>query len=236
MPMLFERAPNFEGLPQTGFEVFSIENREARRAAMIQAFHPALKILGEDLLARLEPADDEHEPVAAPLHAHLPRLDWPRGYQPFCTWLALSREAHGYQAGPQLNVGVHVDHVAVRLGWDASSDRFGRFEFLCRRGDLGQALVRIAADEELQFRVYASAPWPEGSRLVFESAAEIDRSFEEVKRRGVWWELGRRYDLPQRMALVASPRLGVESAHLFELLLPIYDRIVGEHHERPDPG
>ena len=28
-----------------------------------------------------------------------------------CTWLALSREAHGYQAGPQLNVGVHADHV-----------------------------------------------------------------------------------------------------------------------------
>ena len=65
------------------------------------------------------------------LHAHLPRLDWPRDYQPFCTWLALSHHGQGYLAGPQLNGGVHSSYVAVRLGWDTSQAPFGRFEFLC---------------------------------------------------------------------------------------------------------
>ncbi len=158
-------------------------------------------------------------------------MDWPRGYQPFCTWLAVSREAHGYQTGPQLNVGVHADHVAVRLGWDTSSDFFGRFEFLCRRGDLGRELVRIAAEMDLQFRVYASAPWPEGSHRVFESANDLDGSFLQVSRRGVWWELGRRYELADSKEVICTERLGIEAVQIFEILLPVCDRIVGEHHD-----
>ena len=106
--LLFEPPLRFEGLPAEGFRVFAIQDREERRRAIINAFHPALHELAEDLLERLGPS------AAAPLHAHLPRLDWPRGYQPFGTWLALSREVQGYQAGPQLNVGIHADHVALR--------------------------------------------------------------------------------------------------------------------------
>jgi hypothetical protein len=229
LPLLFEQSPRFEGLPLAGFEVFSIENRELRRQSIIDAFHPALKTLGEDLVARLEPPD-ETPPPQMPLHVHLPRLDWPRGYQPFCTWLALSREPHGYQAGPQLNVGVHADHVAIRLGWDTHSDRFGRFEFLSRRGDLGARLVALAAEQGLRFRVYASAPWPEGSQRVFESPSDLPGSFDEVLRRGVWWELGRRYELPQAEPIVCSERLAFEAIRIFETLLPVYDRIVGQHH------
>jgi hypothetical protein len=230
LPLLFGQSPRFEGLPASGFAVFAVEDREARRQAIIDAFHPALKTLGEDLRAALDPPDDDRESSANPLHVHLPRLDWPRGYQPFCTWLALSREPHGYQSGPQLNVGVHADHVAVRLGWDTGSDRFGRFEFLCRRGDLGDELKRVAAGESLHFRVFASAPWPEGSRRVFESSDGLDESFREVARRGVWWEIGSRYEVPLALPLICSSGLGTETARIFRALLPIYDRIVGEHH------
>jgi hypothetical protein len=235
VPLLFEQPPRFEGLPASGFDAFSIEHRESRRRAIIDAFHPPLKLLGEDLIARLEPRGEVTEPPASPFHLHLPRLDWPRGYEPFCTWLAISREAHGYQAGPQLNVGVHRDYVAVRLGWDVSSDRFGRFEFLCRRGDLGGELADRASDLDLRFRVYATAPLPEGSRCVFASADDVDGSFRRLEHGGVWWELGRRYDLPDTTEIVCTPRLIEEARRIFGGLLPLYDRIVGEHHERSDP-
>jgi len=221
--VLFEPPPRFSGLPEPGFQVFSIEDRDARREAIVEAFHPALRDLGEDLCARL--VRSEHE--ERPLHVHLPRLDWPRGYQPFCTWLALSRESHGYQAGPQLNVGVHFDHVAVRLAWDVAADGFGRFEFLCRRGNLSDELRGLASAERLQFRVYAAAPWPVGSRCVFESDDDIDGSFGASNRRGVWWELGRRFELPADAAIVHGRELGTEALRIFRAVLPTYDRITG---------
>ena len=148
--MLFDTGPKFEGLPERGFGLFAKSDREKRRRAIIETIHPALAALGKDLVAVLSPE------AVAPLHAHLPRLDWPREYEPFCTWLALSREVQGYQSGAQLNLGVHSDHVTLRLGWDVSADGFGRFEFLCRLGGIGKQLVDVAADAGLQFRVFAA--------------------------------------------------------------------------------
>jgi len=212
--------------------VFAIEDREARRRAIIETFHPALAALGQDLLDQLAP--DSETPEEHPLHVHLPRLAWPRGYEPFATWMALSRDAHGYQAGPQLNVGVHADHVAVRLGWDTASSFFGRFEFLSRHGDLGRGLLDAAVALGLHFRVYAAAPWPRGSRMVFESVGDIPGSFDEVRQRGVWWELGRRYSLSEALPVITSAELGVQAARIFTALLPLYDRIVGEHHDESE--
>jgi len=217
--MLFEQARRFEGLPEHGFPAFELPRREERRRAIIDTFHPALKDLAEDLLVRLNSRAEQE------LRAHLPRLDWPPEYQPFCTWLALSREGHGYQAGPQLNLGVHADHVAVRLGWDTQSDAFGRFEFLCRRGHHGESLLEVARGEGLAFRVYAAAAWPQGSICVFESADDVTGSFDEVARRGVWWELGRRYDLPESLPQVCSAAFGIDVERIFAALLPLYDRL-----------
>jgi hypothetical protein len=218
---LFESENRFRGLPREGFEVFSIPGVDERRAAIIQTFHPQLGLLGEDLLERLNPEASE------PLHAHLPRLDWPRDYQPFCTWLALSRDSHGYQTQAQLNVGVHADQVTVRLGWDTSAESFGRFEFLARHGDVGRELVRLAGESRLAFRVFAAAPWPRGSEMVFESSDDLAGSFDEVQRHGVWWELGRRHELPEELDLVCSPDLGREAGALLAALLPVYERIAG---------
>jgi len=219
--VLFETERRFRGLPRGGFEVFSIPGVDERRTAIIETFHPQLALLGEDLLERLGPVATE------PLHAHLPRLDWPRGYQPFCTWLALSRDSHGYQTNAQLNVGVHADQVTVRLGWDASAGTFGRFEFLARHGEVGRDLVRVAREADLEFRVFAAAPWPRGSDKVFESRDDIAGSFDEVRRHGVWWELGRSHDLPAGLDHVCSPDLGREAAELLTVLLPVYERIDG---------
>ncbi|HEX5043379.1 MAG TPA: DUF1054 family protein [Candidatus Polarisedimenticolaceae bacterium] len=215
---LFRPAARFQGLPAHGFGAFEVRDREERRQAIVEAFHPGLKLLGEDLLERLgDPA----------LHAHLPRLDWPKGYQPFCTWLALSRQAHGYQGHAQLNVGVHRDHVGLRLGWDASADLFGRFEFLCRHGHLGDAMADLAEAEAFVFRVYAAAPWPEGSRLVFASPSDWRGAFDEVRRRGVWFELGIRLELPADLERVTRPDLGEEAGRVFTALLPLHARITG---------
>jgi hypothetical protein len=217
--MLLPPPPKFPGLRLADFEVFAIREREPRRRAIIEAFHPALKLLADDLLLVL------NEPPAPTFHAHVPRLDWPKGYVPFCTWLALSRLPHGYQAGPQLNVGVHADFVAARLAWDTSADAFGRFEFRCRVGKLGEALAETAASAGLSFRVYTAAPWPVGSRCVFESETDWDEAFVEAARRGVWWELGRRWDLPSSIDLVATPAWSGAVADVLLALRPLYDRI-----------
>jgi hypothetical protein len=219
--MLFRPAPRFRGLPAEAFEAFSIPDREERRRAIVAGFHPALGQLGEDLLEVLSPL------TPRPLHTHLPRLDWPAGYQPFCTWLAISHEAHGYQSAPQLNVGVHRDHVAVRLGWDTGAPGFGRFEFLCRHGGVGERLVEVAREQGLGFRVYAAEPWPQGSRRVFESASDWQGALAEVRRRGVWWELGLRFDLPGATELVTGGRLEDEASRVFASLMPHLDRIEG---------
>jgi len=217
--MLLRPPPRFPGFRRADFDLFTIRGRDERRHAIIDALHPALKLLAGDL----RPLVDTNP--ASPFHAHLPRLDWPKGYEPFCTWLALSRMPHGYQAGPQLNVGIHVDHVAARLAWDTAADAFGRFEFRCRIGGLGTVLEETAAASQLTFRVYAAAPWPEGSRLVFESPADWDGAFTEVARRGVWWELGKRWDLPGAFDLVTTPTWSGEVGDVFEALAPVYAKI-----------
>ena len=220
--MLFQPGARFPGLPRESFEVFAVWDHEQRRREIVEVLHPPLDLLAQDLLERLNPSASE------PLHSHLPRLDWPRGYRPFCTWLALSRESHGYQAGAQLNVGVHPDHVSLRLGWDTSADAFGRFEFLARHGELGQSLASVAAERKLAFRVFAAAPWPQGSTCVFDSSTALRESFDEVARRGVWWEVGRRHEVPAELDFVSSPELGREAVELFEALLPVYERIAGQ--------
>jgi hypothetical protein len=217
--MLLPPPPKFPGFKREDFDVFAIRDREARRRAIIAAFHPGLKSLADDALLLL------NEAPGSVFHAHVPRLDWPKGYVSFCTWLALSRLPHGYQAGPQLNVGIHADFVAARLAWDTSADAFGRFEFRCRVAKLGDTLAETAASAGLSFRVYAAAPWPDGSRCVFISPTDWDEAFAEVARRGVWWELGRRWDLPGSFELVGSSAWSGAVTEVLLALRPLYDLI-----------
>ncbi len=217
--MLFDPEPRFYGLPEEGFELFGIRDRDTRRLRILERIHPALERLGDDLVEVL------NRRSGGSYHVHLPRLDWPKGYQPFCTWVAISHRTQGYQSGAQLNVGVHADHVSVRLGWDTSAAAFGRFEFLCRLGGLDRSLRQIAVEHGLHFRVYASEKWPVGSKLVFESQTDVARTFPEVHRRGVWWEIGRRYDLPVCRDIVTTPLLGREAAEVLSAVLPVYERV-----------
>ena len=69
-------------------------------------------------------------------------------------------------------------------------------------------------------RVLASAPWPRGSDCVFESATDLRGSLDEIARRGVWWEVGRHYVLPDALPLVCSPELGEEAARIFRARAP----------------
>ena len=216
-----EAGSRFEGLPLTRLDIFEIPDVDLRRQAIIDVFHPPLLLLGHDLVPRLEPLAETE------LHVFQPRLNWPKSYKPFCTWMAISREKQGYQACGQLNVGVHRDYVAVRLGWDASVPSYGRFQFLCRYRGIGDLLRSTAEERDLQFRVYAAAPWPLGSELVYVSKSDLDGAFADVRRHGVWFEIGRRYDLPLHQGLVSSPEFGDQVAEVFESLMPVYLRAAG---------
>ncbi|MDX1390180.1 MAG: hypothetical protein R3344_13385, partial [Acidobacteriota bacterium] len=125
------------------------------------------------------------------------------------------------------NVGVHTDHIAIRLGWDTQAATFGRFEFLCRHGGVGDALASLAAEHGLRLAVFAAAPWPRGSTRVFESANDWEAAFAEVARRGVWFELGVHRDLPADLEWATSPAMGAEALRVFDALLPMYDRLAG---------
>ena len=214
--MLLRPPPRFPGFPPEAFEVFSIADREERRQAILAAFHPGLRLLAEDVLSALG------EGEAAGLHVHLPQLNWPKGYAPFCTWMSLSRLPHGYLAGPQLGVGIHADHVSARLGWDVSADAFGRFEFRCLHGGLDREILAAAAAHDLAVRVHAAAPWPEGSRLVFGTTNDLAASFREVHRRGVFWELGRRWEIPASLPRVAGPTWSEEVRDVLAGLAPLH--------------
>ncbi len=216
-----EAEHRFEGLPLERLDIFDIPDVDIRRQAIIDVFHPPLELLGNDLIPRLETLAETE------LHIFQPRLNWPRSYKPFCTWMAISREKQGYQACGQLNVGMHRDYVAVRLGWDTSVPSFGRFEFLCRYRGIGDLLRSTAAEHDLQFRVYTAAPWPVGSELVYVSRTDLAGAFADVRRHGVWFEIGRRYDLPLHEKLVASPAFGGHVAQVFESLMPVYLRAAG---------
>src|SRR5262245_37246167 len=215
--MLLRPPPRFPGLAREAFSAFSVPDREQRRRAIVASFHPALTLLAGDVLAALDPAESDG------FHVHLPQLNWPKGYEPFCTWVTLSRQAHGYQAGPQLGVAVHADHVSARLGWDTGASAFGRFEFRCRHGGLGGPLLEVAGAAGLRLRVYAAAPWPAGSRLVFDSATDLSGSFLEAGRRGVFWEVGRRWELAASMERIADPAWSEEVRDVLLALLPLYE-------------
>ena len=207
-------AGGFEGLPIEGFSCFGIPEAEKRRKAIIETFHAPLERLSEDLLPALKSA------AGCELYAHLPRLNWPAGYRPFCTWLAISTRAQGYQMASQLNFGIHHDYVAARLSWDVRQDAFGRFEFLCRLGRAGRRLLQTIGEENLKIRVYAAAPWPEGSREVFVATEDLAGSFEAVRRNGVWWEIGLKLPLKENSKTIGSAVLGEEVERVFRVLLP----------------
>jgi hypothetical protein len=145
---LFRPAARFQGLPASGFAAFDVRDRDARRQAIIDAFHPALKLLGEDLV------EDLGEPA---LHPPLPRLGWPKGYQPFFTWLALSRQAHALPGSRAAQRRRAPRPRGLRLGWDASADSFGRFEFLSRTPTWARRWPRWRPRRGFLFRVYAAA-------------------------------------------------------------------------------
>ena len=77
----------------------------------------------------------------------------------------------------------------------------------------------MAAAHDLIFRVYAAASWPQGSTCVFESASDLHGSFDQVRRRGVWWELGHRIEIPGDLEFVCSPELGQRAAEVLGALL-----------------
>ena len=224
MKSLFDEPVPFEGLPLEAFSVFTIEHREPRRRAIVEAFHPPLESLGHELSRALARVSDRR------FHVHLPRLDWPRGYEPFCTWLALTHAAQGYQQGPQLNLGVHPRHVSIRLGWDTGTASFARFEFFCRRRFWAEWIDPVLHRPGFRVRVYRPAPWPEGSALDFESL-DLQRSFNAVARGGVWWEIGERLELPAAEPLIGSRALVRRAEAAFLALVPLYDRLSGD---RPD--
>jgi hypothetical protein len=121
----------------------------------------------------------------------------------------------------------------MRLGWDTASPAFGRFEFLCRHGELGRQVLGAARAEALTLRVFAAADWPSGSRSVFDSPDDLDGSFDVARQRGQWWELGRKHPLPEALDHVCSAALGREAQALFEALLPLLDRADGLESRAP---
>ena len=212
----------FPGFSSEDFSTFSIPDRPRRREEIIRLIHPKLAALGEDILADFRKRGIEG------LHPHLPHLNWPPGYEPFCTWLALSTQSHRYQDLAQLNVGVHEPFVAVRLGFDTSGVAFGRLLFLMSHGDLKEVFARIAVPAELRCRVYRRSPWPEGSRAVFDSGVDFLGGIRIAEKEGAhWFEVGKVFSREGNSQLLASPEFAGAATQILLTLYPIFRRLAG---------
>lgn len=212
----------FPGFAAQDFRLFGIPDRTRRREAILQILHPKLAALGEDILADFRRRGIEG------LFPHLPLLNWPRGYQPFCTWLALSNQPHRYQDLAQLNVGVHEPFVAVRLGFDTSGYAFGRLLFLISHGDLEEVFARIAAPAQLRCRVYRAAPWPEGSRAIYDSGDDFARGVRTAEREGAnWFEVGRVFTRDSEGAELYRPEFAAVVIQVLLSLYPLFRRLAG---------
>jgi hypothetical protein len=216
------RELRFPGFALEDFDCFAILDRRRRRAEILSRFHPRLAALGEDLLAAFRARG------ITGLYPHLPQLNWPRNYEPFCTWLALSNQPHRYQRLAQLNVGVHRPYVAVRLGFDTAADEFGRFLFLLTHGDLGEILERVAVPAGLRCRVYKKAPWPEGSRAIFDSGEDFLAGVRVAERDGAnWFEVGKVLGVEDAAKELSSPGFAGTCAEILLALYPLYRRLAG---------
>ncbi|MCI0402174.1 MAG: DUF1054 family protein [Acidobacteria bacterium] len=212
----------FPGFTDEDFTSFRIPERARRREEIIRLIHPKLAALGEDILADFRRRGIEG------LYPHLPQLNWPPGYQPFCTWLALSTQSHRYQDLAQLNVGVHEPFVAVRLGFDTSGFAFGRLLFLMSHGDLKEVLARIAVPAGLRCRVYRRVPWPEGSRALFDSGEDFLQGVQIAEQQGAhWFEVGKIFPRESYDELLSSPEFAATAAQLQLTLYPIFRRLAG---------
>ena len=212
----------FPGFEPGDFETFRIRDRHHRREEILRLIHPKLKALGEDILS-----DFWHRGIEG-LHLHLPQLNWPPGYEPFCTWLALSTHPHRYQQLAQLNVGVHEPYVAVRLGFDTAGEAFGRLLFLMSHGDLPGVLDRIAAPAGLRCRVYRQTPWPEGSRVIFDSGEAFLRGVKAAEREnGNWFEVGRVFTRQDHGGELGQPEFAATAAGILLDLYPVFRRLAG---------
>jgi uncharacterized protein DUF1054 len=212
----------FPGFAPEDFETFRIPDRHFRREEILRLVHPKLAALGEDLLSELRRRGIDG------IHPHLPQLNWPPGYQPFCTWLAFSTQPHRYQQLAQLNVGVHEPYVSVRLGFDTAGESFGRFLFLMSHGDLPQVLSRVAVPAGLRCRVYRRAPWPEGSRAVYDSGDDFLRGVQAAEREGGnWFEVGRIFTRRDHSADLARPDFAATAGEILLTLYPVFRRLAG---------
>jgi Protein of unknown function (DUF1054) len=212
----------FPGFDPEDFETFRVPDRHLRREEILRVVHPKLQALGEDILSHFRKRGIEG------LHPHLPHLNWPPGYQPFCTWLAFSTQPHRYQQLAQLNVGVHEPFVSVRLGFDTAGEGFGRFLFLMSHGDLPQVLARVAVPAGLRCRVYRRAPWPEGSRAVFDSGDDFLRGALAAEREGGnWFEVGRIFTRRDNGKELAEPEFAAAAAEILLTLYPVFRRLAG---------
>jgi uncharacterized protein DUF1054 len=212
----------FPGFTQEDFTVFQIPERARRREEIIRLIHPKLGALGEDILADFRKRGIEG------LHPHLPHLNWPPSYQPFCTWLALSTQSHRYQDLAQLNVGVHTPFVAVRLGFDTSGFAFGRLLFLMSHGDLKEVLTRIAVPAGLRCRVYRRVSWPEGARALYDSGDDFLKGVQIAEKEGAhWFEVGRIFPRESSEEILSSPEFAAAAAQILLTLYPLFRRLAG---------
>jgi len=60
-----------------------------------------------------------------------------------------------------------------------------------------------------------------------------DAALDQIWRHGVWWEIGRRHDVPAELEHISSPALGEETTKILGALLPVYERIAGTLPEEP---
>jgi hypothetical protein len=119
------------GLGPADFELFEIDDPEARAAAVDATLQPTLLAIGGLCLPGLARV------TGRPLHLHDPRVARRRGQPPEEAFVALSDSARGWRGVPYLAVALTRDHLHARVGVKGESPR---------RAAMQEALAREAGN------------------------------------------------------------------------------------------
>ncbi|MBI5068399.1 MAG: DUF1054 family protein [Deltaproteobacteria bacterium] len=199
------------GIGPDEFEVFAVEDAEARSAALEARLAPRLQVLGAALVGGLSRV------AGVPLHVHLGKVQRRKGVPPGELHVAFSASEKAYKTVPHLLLAVTARDLHARVAARASADRGGALQRALQREALNLSRKGKPFRKLRSYEGWNHDELPEIAPA--HSAAFWTEQAEQMATAGV--DLGVAWPAAEARSLAAGDVLGAfrDLASLFKLLL-----------------